>query len=143
MSLNPTICGTSFLAKRVGKMKLHGIFREFAEAAGEEATLKIARAKGGMEVNLPALDTFYIYEKRDGKHWLSEIVGREAAIKILSVCVATVGLRVCLPTGRSLILRAEIKERTERGESVREIVQAVRCSPRTVYRWRRLLKEKR
>lgn len=61
---------------------------EIAEHAGLEAALKLADSKGGQRIYVPNRPT--------PKHWLSELVGGEAAARI---CERYAGMYVVVPIG--------------------------------------------
>lgn len=63
-----------------------GILAEIAELAGKDAAWAILSEYGGIRVDIPA--------KAHPDHWLSKLVGLEAATKICE------GLRVGSPNGR-------------------------------------------
>jgi hypothetical protein len=118
-------------------MKLPGILQEIADAAGIDAALKIAKAKGGTNVCLPGVDG----ARRDC--WLTRLVGEEAAVKI-ALSYGPKGGRVDIPLGpfsRSALVAAEIRRRLEAAESVSEIARAVGCGARAVYRHKERLRE--
>lgn len=118
-------------------MKFPGILQEIADAAGIDAALKIAKAKGGTNVYLPGADS------ADRENWLKELVGEEAAAKIGRSC-APKGVRVDIPLGpfsRNALLSAEIRRRLDASENVSEIARAVGCAARTVVRQKHRLRE--
>lgn len=88
--------------------------------AGEDAALAIAEARGGTEVYIPPAP--------EKDHWLSRLVGHEAALAIGDhlTCGLT-GLRVELPTGptgHGARKRAEVDAMIRAGRSERDIALA-------------------
>jgi hypothetical protein len=72
--------------------QLPGILAEIADIAGEDAALAVAAARGGTQV--------YIPPSPDRDHWLSRLVGQQAARAIADRLTCGVGgMRVDLPLG--------------------------------------------
>ncbi|KAB2878119.1 MAG: helix-turn-helix domain-containing protein [Pseudorhodoplanes sp.] len=119
-------------------MEFPGILAEIAEAAGEEAARKVAEARGGSRVYLPSVASL----QSGRSSWLQELVGMDAALKIAEAC-APIGVNVLIPLGpanpRKKMI-ASVRERILAGESVSQIVKAVRCTERTVERERQRLR---
>jgi hypothetical protein len=112
--------------------RLPGVLGDIARIAGEEAALAIAEARGGTEVYIPPAP------ERD--HWLSQLVGHEAALTIGDhlTCGLT-GLRVELPTGptgHGARKRAEVDAMIRDGRSERDIALATGYTIRGVRRRR-------
>ena len=102
---------------------------EIAEVAGLEAALRLARAKGGTEIYIPA--------KLKPGHWLIEAVGAEAA-EALRAHYAT-GCSIRLPVGPASTL-AELRRVADdmiaKGRSNAEVALTVGYSERAI-RYRR------
>lgn len=99
---------------------LPALLAEIAQVAGLDAALKLAEARGGTEVYIPATAT-------DG-HWLVETVGRSAANAICAhFTVHASGCRLELPlgpAGTAAQLRRQIDRMIAEGRSEREIALA-------------------
>ena len=75
-------------------IKLPGLLAEIADAAGVEAALTIARAKGGVRAYFPAVPT--------AEHWLSRLVGHQKALAIgAAVAPGRSGIEIEVPSGRA------------------------------------------
>lgn len=94
---------------------LPGILAEIADIAGEDAALAVAAARGGTQVYIPA--------SPDRDHWLSRLVGHQAARDIADRLTCGVGgMRVDLPLGpkgaaarlRAKVDRMILDKRSER-----------------------------
>lgn len=111
---------------------LPGVLGEIARVAGEEAALAIAEARGGTEIYIPPSPA------RD--HWLSRLVGQEAARAIADHLSCGVGgLRVELPLGpHGHIARAQAKvdAMLREGRSERDTALATGYTIRSVRRRR-------
>lgn len=100
---------------------LPGILSSIAAAAGEEAALAIAKARGGTQI--------YVPPEPEADHWLSQLVGHEAAIAIgqrLTWGVAGVRVVVPLATGPRIdrLIDAGLSERAialETGSTIRTV----------------------
>tara|TARA_R110002020_G_scaffold15555_35_gene55447 strand:- start:22742 stop:23152 length:411 start_codon:yes stop_codon:yes gene_type:complete len=113
-----------------------GILGEIAEVAGSAAALKIAHAKGGTRVSIPA-------RPKDG-HWLVETVGREAAERIcdhfrtLSPEDREVGVRDVVmplgPNGTMARAKRQVAVALAEGASVREAARRSGVHERTAWR---------
>lgn len=114
---------------------LPGALGEIASVAGEEAALAIAQARGGTEV--------YIPPKPDRDHWISQLVGHEAALAIADhLTCGLPGLRVELPTGpmgHAARKRAEVDAMIRDGRSERDIALATGYTIRGVRRRRAMI----
>lgn len=100
--------------------ELPGVLAEIASVAGEAAALAIAQARGGTQV--------YIPPSPSPDHWLSALVGHEAALAIGDRLTCGVGgMRVELPRGTTSLQarqRARVDAMIAEGKSEREIAQA-------------------
>lgn len=104
------------------------ILAEIAEIAGLDAALKLAEARGGTEIYIPA--------EADNDHWLTQTVGRKAADAICRHFEGGGrGSRVVLPLGPSGSA-AQIRRKVDRliadGKSEREIALATGYTGRGV-----------
>jgi len=107
---------------------LPALLAEIAQVAGLDAALKLAEARGGTEIYVPA-------EAPDG-HWLVETVGRPAADAICGHFMGGGrGTRLELPLGPAGTA-AQIRRRVDRmiseGKSEREIALATGYTGRGV-----------
>ena len=98
-----------------------GILAEIADIAGEDAALAVAAARGGTQVYIPPSP------ERD--HWLSRLVGQQAARAIADRLTCGVGgMRVDLtlgPKGHAARIRAKVDRMIDDGGfSERDIAQA-------------------
>lgn len=104
------------------------LLEDIAEAAGLDAALALAEAKGGQKVYFPA--------SPGDDHWLCRLVGREAAI---AICILH-GVRNLEiprgPAGSAQKLRRRIARLIADGASTNEIARTCRVSFRTVTRHR-------
>jgi hypothetical protein len=118
--------------------QLPGILAEIADIAGEDAALAVAAARGGTRVYLPPVPG------RD--HWLSRLVGHEAAKAIADrLTCGIAGMRVDLPLGpKGLIARgrAKVDRMIADGLSERDIALAAGYTTRGV-RMRKALRMKK
>jgi len=110
---------------------LPGVLAEIAAAADEEAALAVASARGGTEV--------YIPPEPKPDHWLSRLVGYEAARAIADRLTCGVGgARVVLPLGpqgHQARARAMVDRLIREGElSARDIARATGYTVRGVER---------
>lgn len=104
------------------------VLAEIAEVAGIDAAWAIARARGGQEITLPV---------RPGKrHWLSELVGQEAAEKICTYFRADHRLRILIPMGSALRKRQHFNEVLASGASVHRAASELGVHRRTIFRHR-------
>ena len=114
------------------RYRLPGILQEIAEAAGLEAALEIARAKGGTIAYFPA---------RPGpRHWLSAAVGHDKARAIgRALAPGQSGIELLVPMGPSASQAARwrrMRELIDAGGSAAQIARAVGCHSRTVKKHR-------
>lgn len=112
--------------------RLPGVLGEIADAAGHEAALIIAHARGGTEI--------YVPPQPAADHWLSKLVGHDTARVIADHLTCGVGgLRVVLPLGPAGHL-AKTRERVDamlaEDRSERDIALATGYTIRSVRRRR-------
>lgn len=101
------------------------VLAELADLIGEEATLALARAEGG-------LDRIYIPQEPKPDHPWAAVLGPELWARVVS---ARGGERVDLPRGEHIRLKkVEILELAEEGLSNREIARRVGTTERHVRR---------
>ena len=110
------------------KTRLPGVLGDIADIAGEEAALAMAQARGGTEIYLPPAP--------DADHWLSQLVGHEAALAIADHLTCGVGgLRLELPngpTGHGARAAARVDRMLREGRSERDIAIATGYTTRGV-----------
>jgi len=113
---------------------LPGILGDIEAAAGREAAIKLARARGGSRVHIPG-------KALDG-HWLTELVGMEAAIKIcwLFRNAGQGGSYVKISRGHHAIARQEIPVLLAKGWSNDRIALHLGVDLSTVQRERAKLR---
>lgn len=108
--------------------KLPGILSQIADIAGEDAALAVAAARGGTQI--------YIPPEPGRDHWLSRLVGQQAAAAIADKLTCGVGgMRVDLPLGpkgAAARLRAKVDRMIKEGLSERAIAQATGYTMRGV-----------
>lgn len=117
---------------------LPALLAEIAEVAGLEAALKLARARGGTEVHIPA-------RPKPG-HWLIEAVGDDAAKKLCAhFAVRRGGVTLMLPLGPTGSI-AELRRKADRmiaeGRPNAEIARAVGYTTRAIERRKARLRER-
>lgn len=109
--------------------QLPGVLAQVAQAAGLEAAVRLAQARGGGRAYIPA------HEALHARHWLVLAVGMEAALAITS---ALGGNEVEVPLGPFAGNRAQVWAAIERGLneglSVEEAARQVGVTARTVRR---------
>jgi hypothetical protein len=107
---------------------LPGILAEIADVAGEDAALAVAAARGGTQIYIPPAPG------RD--HWLSRLLGQQAALAIADRLTCGVGgMRVDLPLGpkgAAARLRAKVDRMIDDGRSERDIALATGYSARSI-----------
>lgn len=111
---------------------LPGLLAQIAEVAGEPAALAIAHAVGGTRIYMPPVP--------EPGHWLSELIGHEAALKVAdAITCGLPGARVDVPTGPTGIAattmasaRAKMDRMIAEGRSERDIVLATRYTARRI-----------
>lgn len=114
------------------------LLAEIAEAAGLDAALKLAAARGGSRVRIPA-------RVKSDDHWLVHSVGREAADKICDLYRQGSGsgrwrgLYVLVPqgpTGTIAAARQRLARALAEGKSASEAARLAGMTERTAYRSR-------
>lgn len=114
---------------------LPGVLAQIADVAGEPAALAIAKARGGTEV--------YIPPKPGPDHWLSKLLGLEAACAVASeLTMGVCGLRVELPlgpAGHAAQVRARVDAMLRENRSESDIARATGYTIRGVRRRRAML----
>lgn len=114
---------------------LPAVLAEIAEVAGPEAAWALARTHGGVTVYIPRA-------ARDD-HWLTELVGREAARKICNhFRVADTGVRLLIPLAKQAAAREKLVKALEDGMSAPEAASVAGMHERTAYRTRKKLAAK-
>lgn len=111
---------------------LPGVLAEIAAVAGEKAALAIADARGGTQAYFPP--------EPSEEHWLSRLIGRDAAKRVCEHLTCGVGgMRVDLPlgpAGHAARARAKVDALIAEGRSERDIALATGYSIRGVRRRR-------
>lgn len=99
---------------------LPGVLAQIANVAGEDAALAIARARGGTQI--------YIPPEPGPDHWMTKLIGREAAKAVADELTCGVGgLRLDLPlgpTGNAARMQRKVDEMLTEGRSERDIALA-------------------
>ena len=112
------------------------VLADIARIAGEEAARRVAGAVGGTRVYIPPVP--------GPDHWLSQLVGEQAARKIADHFTAgLLGARVDIPLGDAGFIasqQAKIDAMILAGRSERDIALACGYTGRTVRRRRARLK---
>lgn len=106
-------------------LRLPAVLRLVAEAAGIEAALKLAQAKGGIRI--------YVPHKIPADHWLLPLVG-EAGAEALRKRYA--GETIPLPLGLSGTLqnaKLAARQALDQGASVAQAARTAGLSERSVY----------
>lgn len=112
---------------------LPGTLAEIAEAAGVDAAWAIAGAHGGTTVYIPR-------EAVEG-HWLTELVGMEAAQKICKhFRVANTGARILIPIARQGEQRRRLIKALQSGMSAPQAALHAGMHERSAFRARKRLK---
>ena len=110
------------------------IMVEIAQVAGVEAAWALARACGGSTVYIPRAAT--------PDHWLTQLVGMEAAAKICAhFRVANTGSRILIPLARHAHQRERLVKALEAGMSAPGAALAAGMHERTAYRARKRMAE--
>lgn len=113
---------------------LPNVMVEIAQAAGIEAAWALARACGG--------STVYIPRRATPGHWLTELVGFEAATKICDhYRVANTGARLLIPLAKHAHQRERLVRALEAGLSATSAAAAAGMHERTAFRTRKRLQE--
>lgn len=108
---------------------------EIADAAGVEAAWALAAAHGGT--------TVYIPHVAGPDHWLTELVGAEAASKICRhFATGNSGARVLIPLARQGQQRVRLIRALEDGHSAPTAASAAGMHERSAYRMRKRIKER-
>ncbi|SCW61613.1 hypothetical protein SAMN02927924_01679 [Sphingobium faniae] len=112
---------------------LPGVLAEIADVAGEDAALAIASARGGTQIYVPPVP--------DADHWISKLVGVEAARAIADrlTCGIGIALRLDLPlgpAGHAARQRAQVDAMIAENRSERDIALATGYTIRTIRRRR-------
>ncbi|MBD3746705.1 MAG: hypothetical protein IE932_10900 [Sphingopyxis terrae] len=118
------------------------LLAEIAEVAGEEAALALAQARGGTRVYIPPVI--------DPDHWISKLIGHQAALRVCDRLTAGLaGRRVDLPlgpTGTNATMRAQ-QAHADRmiiaGRSERDIARETGYTTRQVRRRRAAIRDDR
>jgi hypothetical protein len=115
---------------------LPAVLAEIAEVAGPEAAWALARAKGGT--------TVYIPYSAGEDHWLTELVGTEAAELICAhFRVANTGTRVLIPIAKQGHQRQRLYKALKDGMSAPQAASAAGMHERSAFRARSRMKEER
>ncbi|MFZ5749077.1 MAG: hypothetical protein ACOY45_15640 [Pseudomonadota bacterium] len=113
-----------------GAAPLPGVLAEIAAIAGVDAALAIAEARGGTQIYIPPAP--------DADHWMSRLVGHDAATAIAQQLTCGVGgMRLDLPLGprgHAARIRAEVDRLIRAGRSERDIALATGYTIRGVRR---------
>ena len=116
------------MSEAPGNPWLPALLAEIAQVAGLDAALKLAEARGGTEIYVPA-------EAPDG-HWLTEAVGKQAAAAICAHFTGSgPGCRLEIPLGPAgshAQLRRQVDKLIAEGKSEREIALVTRYTGRGV-----------
>lgn len=103
------------------------VLQEIAEAAGLEAAWALARAKGGQSVFIPA-------HARPG-HWLTDVVGLDAATKICDYYrVQGAGTKLLIPMASAAQRAAQWQKVLAEGRTANETAATLGVHRRTVFR---------
>lgn len=113
--------------------KLPGVLAQIADVAGEDAAIAIAQARGGTQVYIPPAP--------GPDHWLTKLIGREAAHAVADALNGGIGVgcRVDLPlgpAGHQVQMRAQLDAMIAKGMSERDIALATGYSRSTIRRRR-------
>ena len=111
-----------------------GILAVVAEVAGDAAAAALARERGGIRCYIPAT-------AKDG-HWLTELVGREAAE---AICRAIGGGEIVVPMagdGLAMQTRRRMEEMIRNGMPAPRIARTLGVSERTVWRHKARLRQR-
>lgn len=121
--------------------KFGGEFGEIAETFGEDVAMRILEAKGGCRVVIPSKDRL----RED--HWLVFAVGMGVAEQIADYfqvggpSSGSKGIELILPLKPDTAKHKMIFDMIKSGYSANDIARQVGCTTRTVYRYRRKLKD--
>jgi len=121
-------------------VKLSGVLAEIADLLGTEAAIKIATARGGTTIFIPA--------NPDDEHWLVMLLGRDTATALCKHYATYgsrgFGTRIHIPFGptstreaKAALVRSLIRD----GKSSTEIALTAHVSERTVFRQKQMMRE--
>ncbi|GAA0600217.1 helix-turn-helix domain-containing protein [Paenochrobactrum glaciei] len=120
----------------MNKTSLPGVLAEIAEIAGVEAAWALVSAQGGIVVYIPA-------EAKEG-HWLTELVGIEAAEKICKhFSVGNTGNRIQIPMGKFIQSRERLVKALEAGMTASQAALSAGMHERSAYRARKRIKNQK
>ncbi|CAN0654320.1 helix-turn-helix domain-containing protein [Nitratireductor aquimarinus] len=113
---------------------LPSILAEIADVAGAEAAWALARTQGGT--------TIYIPREAEDDHWLTELVGKEAASKICNhFRVGNTGARIPIPLAKQSEQRVRLQKALEAGMSAPQAARAAGMHERSAFRARARMKD--
>lgn len=116
-------------------MEFSGILAEIAVAAGEDAALAVARAKGGARAYIPGTEAIKSSCKKS--NWLVDLVGREAALKISDALLpGRHGMAIAIPLGPMdyrRIIAGKIDALLDEGKGANEISRTLHVSRSTIF----------
>ncbi|WEK00617.1 MAG: hypothetical protein P0Y59_02680 [Candidatus Sphingomonas phytovorans] len=108
-------------------MQLPAILAEIADVAGQDAALAVAAARGGTQVYFPPVP--------GERHWLSLLIGHDAALAVCDRLTAGIGSRHDVPlgpSGRAARAGAQVDRMLRAGRSERDIALATGYTARGV-----------
>lgn len=109
---------------------LPAVLEEIAEVAGVDAAWTIAHAKGGQQVFIPA--------DAPSEHWLTKLVGRDAAQKICDHFRANGrGDDILIPMASAARRREAWQRALESGGTANQTASVLGVHRRTVFRHRK------
>lgn len=121
----------------MSNVKLPKLLSELAEVIGLEATLKLAVAKGGTQIYVPAAV--------EPDHWLVDLLGLKAASALcehfkqsgfsFKERLMWAGIPVMVPSGIQFRRRLMLEKARREGLSSREMALRLNVSERTISRW--------
>jgi hypothetical protein len=110
------------------------VMRDIAEVAGLEAAWEIVQAQGGRVIYIPA--------KAVAGHWLSELVGIEAASKICNHYETNgSGFRILIPIAKDAAKRIRLVRALADGMSAPDAAAAAGMHVRSAFRARSRIKK--
>ncbi|MEC9243443.1 helix-turn-helix domain-containing protein [Nitratireductor rhodophyticola] len=113
---------------------LPSVLAEIAEVAGAEAAWALARTQGGATIYIPA--------EADDNHWLTELVGMEAAEKICQhFRVGNSGARILIPLAKLSEQRLRLHRALEAGMSAPQAARAAGMHERSAFRARARMRD--
>lgn len=111
------------------------VIAEIAEVAGVEAAWAMSQAFGGQ--------TIYIPRESSPGHWLTELIGIEAATKICKHYRAgNAGVQVLIPLAKNHAAKQRLIKALEAGMSATQAASVAGMHERTAFRTRKKLGEK-